>query len=299
MGSDTETSLPKRAGVIGVTSLVGEYLLAVLAQADWKVFAFSRREISHVNNGVKWRRLPSLVPISETPMPFWIYLAPIWTIQEHFALLEAHGARRVVALSSTSRFTKDDSSDPAEQDVANKLADGEARLQAWAEDRGIEWVIIRPTLIYGLGKDKNISEIASFIHRWSFFPLLGDASGLRQPVHAGDVAKACYAAMSSQSGVNQTYNLCGGEILPYKEMVSRVFSALEKKPRFARLPRWVFMTAIGLIRILPRFRHWSICMVDRMNRDMIFDHNAAEETLGVSPRPFNLEARDLPECRRL
>ena len=96
-------------------------------------------------------------------------------------MLERYGACRVVALSSTSRFTKDDSSDPEEQAIALRLADAEARVQAWAASHGVEWVILRPTLIYGLGRDKNIAEIARFIRRFGFFPLFGKAKGLRQP----------------------------------------------------------------------------------------------------------------------
>ena len=78
-------------------------------------------------------------------------MAPIWVLPDYFALIEAAGARRVVVLSSTSRFIKVDSGDTAEQATAAKLIDGETRVQAWAESRGIEWVILRPTLIYRPG----------------------------------------------------------------------------------------------------------------------------------------------------
>ena len=78
-------------------------------------------------------------------------MAPIWVLTDYFALIEAAGARRVVVLSSTSRFIKVDSGDTAEQVTAAKLIDGETRVQAWAESRGIEWVILRPTLIYRPG----------------------------------------------------------------------------------------------------------------------------------------------------
>ena len=83
--------------------------------------------------------------------PYWICVAPIWVLPDYFALIEAAGARRVVVLSSTSRFTKVGSGDTAEQATAAKLIDGETRVQAWAESRGIEWVILRPTLIYRPG----------------------------------------------------------------------------------------------------------------------------------------------------
>jgi hypothetical protein len=46
---------------------------------------------------------------------------------------------------------------------------GEENLKAWAESKGVEWVILLPTLIYGHGRDKNISEIIQFIRRFSDF----------------------------------------------------------------------------------------------------------------------------------
>ncbi len=299
MLSDTASFSRNSVGVIGATSLVGECLLPLLSRSDLRVIAYSRREQKSQNAGVVWAQFSPFAPQPEISLHVWISLAPIWKLPEHFSMLEAYGAKRVVALSSTSRFTKDNSSDPAEQDIAHKLQAGEKQLQAWAESKGIEWVTIRPTLIYGLGRDRNISEIARFICRWGFFPLLGRAQGLRQPVHAEDVARACYASALSQSGINQAYNICGGETLPYMDMVSRVFAALGKRPHFTRIPHWLWAIAIATIRLLPRFRHWSINMVDRMNSDMVFDDNKIKVTLGITPRPFNLEARDLPECHRL
>ena len=183
-----------------------------------------------------------------------------------FRCLEAYGARRVVALSSTSRFTKDDSSDPEEQAIALRLADAEARVQAWAASHGVEWIILRPTLIYGRGRDKNIAEIARFVRRFGFFPLFGKANGLRQPLHAHDVAGACLAALDSPVAANRAYNLSGAETLPYRDMVARIFSALGRPVRLLPVPLFVFRFAVALLRLVPRYRNWSPAMAERMNR---------------------------------
>ncbi len=224
----------------------------------------------------------------------WICVAPIWVLPDYFDWLKASGARRVVALSSTSRFTKEDSSDSEEQTVARRLAACEARLQSWADENGVEYVILRPTLIYGRGRDKNIAEIARFIRRFKFFPLLGRATGLRQPVHAEDVAGACLAALETESASSRAYNLSGGETLTYREMVNRVFAALGRRPLLLSVPLWSFGVAVKCLRLLPRYRHCSIAMAERMNRDLVFDHAEATRDLGFSPRPFRLEAEDLP-----
>jgi nucleoside-diphosphate-sugar epimerase len=217
----------------------------------------------------------------------------VWVLPQYFSILERYGARRVVALSSTSRFTKTDSSDPAENAVASRLAEGEARLRTWAESKGVEWVILRPTLIYGRGRDKNIAEITRFVGRFGFFPLLGKAMGLRQPIHAEDVAAACVAALNAPAAANHAYNISGGETLPYREMVRRVFAALQRRPRLVTIPLGVFRMAVACLRVFPRYRHWSAAMAERMNRDLVFDHADAARDLGFSPRPFRLASEDV------
>jgi nucleoside-diphosphate-sugar epimerase len=182
----------------------------------------------------------------------------------------------------------------AEQATAAKLIDGETRLQAWAESRGIKWVILRPTLIYGLGRDKNISEIARFIRRFGFFSVLGEAKGLRQPIHAMDVAGACLAALQGSAASNRAYNISGGETLAYRDMVARIFMALGRLPRLLTVPLWVFRLAVTTLRCLPRYRQWSAAMAERMNHDLVFDHADAARDLDFKPRAFALAAEDLP-----
>lgn len=209
-------------------------------------------------------------------------------------MLEALGARRIVALSSTSRLTKQDSSDLGEQAVVRRLSEAEAKVQAWAAEQGVEWVILRPTLIYGLGRDKNIADIARFIRRFRFFPLLGKANGQRQPIHAQDVADACVAAMRAPGVKNRAYNISGGETLTYQEMVTRIFKAMDRPPLMPRVPLVAFRSAVSLLRLLPGYGHLSAAMAERMNRDLVFDHREATRDFAFKPRKFALSAQDLP-----
>lgn len=284
-------------GVLGATSLVGASLLPQLTEAGYQVKAFSRQINEEQLDGVDWQQLslPSIDFINKGGnTPYWICVAPIWVLPDYFSLLEVSGVRRVVVLSSTSRFTKGDSSDFEEQAVAQRLIDAENCVQAWAEDKSVEWVILRPTLIYGFGRDKNISEIARIISKFGFFPLFGDAMGFRQPVHAEDLASACVTALNGIGVVNQGYNISGGEILTYREMIARVFVAMGRPVRMVSLPLCLFRITVALLRCLPRYRYWSVAMAERMNRDLSIDHGDAVRDLDFNPRGFVLTAEDLP-----
>ena len=288
-----ETSV---TGLIGASSFIGASTIPLLVRDGRQVFAFSRNALGCKNEtGVTWLEPAALsyIHTDEHQIKEWLSMAPLRVLPEYFPMLEACGARRVVVLSSTSRFTKIESSDPAENAVAAKLAEGEQQLQTWAESKGIEWVILRPTLIYGLGRDKNISEIARFIRCFGFFPLLGNAMGLRQPIHVEDVAAACFAAMKSPITANRAYNISGGETLTYREMVRRVFAAMQSQPMFLTIPHFIFKMAVACLRVLPRYRQWSAAMAERMNCDLVFDHSDAARDLGFTPRSFQLAPGDV------
>ena len=280
--------------MLGATSLVGNYLLGLLSQSDFNISAFSRRDNDDCPaiKGVDWMQLdlntnkPKFNCISNKPIDFWISVAPIWILPNLFGLFETYGIKRIVALSSTSLFVKSDSSDPFEKNVAIKLSEGEQQLKTWANNNGIEWIILRPTLIYGAGRDKNVTEIANFIRRFGFFPLFGAARGLRQPVHANDIAAACLAALQNLSVVNHAYNLSGGETLTYRDMITRIFAAMGRRPQLVHVPLWFFRFGIAILHCLPRYRHWTTAMAERMNQDLCFDHSEASRDFGYLPKNF-------------
>lgn len=294
------TQNKESVGVIGAASMIGKYLLPLLLDQGFNVVAFSRHKKNLQQSdhpALKWALLP--VPDAAGPsgpkgtsIRYWISLAPITALPDYYSLLLGHDARHIVALSSTSRFTKLDSSDLTEKALAFSLAEKEKDLTAWAETRNVTFTILRPTMVYDWGHDTNITVLAAFIKRFSFFCLFGEACGLRQPVHARDVASACASAISSTSAANRSYNLSGAEKLTYREMVGRIFSALAKKPRFLKCPLWLFGLAVFVLRVLPRYRRWSAAMAQRMNKDMVFDHSEARRDLGFMPRSFDLHADD-------
>ena len=206
----------KNVGVLCSTSLVAQSLQPQLA-GSYRVIAFSRTVEKYSGSG---------------QIPLWVSLLPILTLAEWYPYIERYGPRRVVVLSSTSVFSKVNSSDESERVLATKFADAETDLAKWSQKRSIECVILRPTLIYGRGLDRNVSQIARFIRRFGFFPICSPANGLRQPIHVDDVAWACKSALETASAEGHSYNISGGETLTYKEMVTRIFATFEKKQMF-------------------------------------------------------------------
>ena len=286
-------------GVLGATSPVGTQVLSQLAKKGINVIAFSRKPALLSDKTTRWVSLSDLnVSALESQLgtiPVWISASPIWVMPQHFELIAKLGGRRVVCVSSTSRFTKTTSSNPYEEQVVQKLVDGEHDLMNWAKPLGIDWTVLRPTLIYGRGNDRNLSEIIKIIKKFGFFPLFGKAEGLRQPIYVDDVAAACVQAAFSANAADKAYNISGAEQLSYKEMVSRVFTAMGRKPRLFTINLTIFNCALFFLTKIPRYKNWNADMVLRMNRDMVFDHDEAGRDFGFNPKRFHLTDQDVKQ----
>ena len=216
----------------------------------------------------------------------WIHIAPLYLANPWLERAARSGIHQFVGFGTTSIFTKQNSSDPGECRFIADILETEKRIMQISEGAGIAWTVLRPTLIYGCGRDHNVSFIQQMIRFFGFFPVVGDAHGLRQPVHAEDLADACAASLNNGLAANKVFNLSGGETLAYFAMVERIFLSQNKKPRFIRVPVPLLKFVIKVLSLLPRWKHLTPDMVDRINQDMVFDHSDAARDLNYSPRSF-------------
>ena len=277
--------------IVGATSQIGRCLLPRLTECGTEVIATTRQPIPELQPGpATWLRLDLDCADDDrakvTRVETLIHLAPIFTLPGFLARSAPPELTRVLAFSTTSAVTKADSLDFRERLYVERVLEAEAFVQSWCDGQNVAWAIFRPTMIYGLGLDNNVSFIARFIHRCGFFPLVGAGIGKRQPVHAADLASACLAALTSDTAWSRIYHLGGGEVLSYRTMVERIFAALGRKPRFIRLPVPLLRMALSGLRHLRRYDYLSPEMADRIDRDMVFDLGEAAHELSYAPRPF-------------
>lgn len=222
-----------------------------------------------------------------------LHTAPIWLLPGHVGYLARIGTTRIVCFSSTSLATKRTSANRKEREVAARLESAEARL--WDESARFEvaTTILRPTMIYGYGRDGNVSTIAAFIRRFGFFAVAGRASGKRQPVHADDLCTAAITALDREETHGRTYDVGGGEILAYRAMIERIFTSLNKPVRIVGIPVRLYKCLLGAAAFSGRTVTGS--MAERMNRDLVVDNSSAGRDLDFDPESFlRYPQRDLP-----
>ena len=284
MNENTENAQSKSL-VIGGTGLVGGYIVEHLVRRGERPAALSRSEQGKL--GIDWFRGDLEKPDTLNFPPF----ATLYCTADAILLANAlprllnPSLRRVVAFSSTSVLTKQDTEVLAERETIRKLADAERAIATACEQHNVGWTILRPTLIYTEGRDTNITPLSRLIRRFGFMPLVGGGKGLRQPVHAEDLAIGAVAAATCPAAVNKIYSLPGGETLTYREMIGRIFDGLRLPRRTISVPASLWKASFVLVK--PLFPGANVAMGTRMMKDMTFDSTPAMRDFGWNPRKFN------------
>jgi uncharacterized protein YbjT (DUF2867 family) len=277
---DVMTSL-----VIGATGIVGGYIVDRLLQAGERPIALSRSTRSSATD-VEWLK-------GDLAEPANLKLPPVTTLYctAHAGLLANALPRfysplltRVVAFTSTSIVTKIDSDIVAERESVRLWAEAEQKLISTCDSLGVAWTVLRPTLIYDEGRDANITRLSRLIQKLGFMPLAGSGSGLRQPVHAEDLAIGALAAAASPAAANKIYAIPGKDTITYREMVGRIFDGLHKPRRIIPVPPALWRAAFSLAK--PFVPNANVAMGNRMAKDMIFDSAPAMVDFGWNPREF-------------
>src|SRR5262249_45951694 len=268
--------------VIGGSGLVGGYIVDRLVKRGQRPLALSRTPRN--SQLVGWYGGDLHLPDALKFPPF----ATLYCTADAVVLAEAlprlihPELKRVVAFSSTSVITKQDTEVASERAMIKRLAAAERQIAAICEQAGVGWTILRPTLIYAEGRDTNITPLSRLIRKFGFMPLVGGGPGLRQPVHAEDLAIGAIAAATSDAAVNKFYSLPGSDTLTYREMIGRVFDGLGRPRRFVPVPPWLWRLIFAAAK--PLLPTPNVAMGFRMVKGMTFGAGPAPKESGWSPR---------------
>ena len=200
---------------------------------------------------------------------------------------EDAGLRRAVFVSTTA--------------VATRLPAATRRIRLEAErviqDSGLDWTVLRPTMVYGHPGDRNLSRLLALLHRVPLVPVPGGGRGLQQPVHVDDLAAAVLAAAEAAHAVGRRYDVAGPEPVTFRELLEQAGEAVGRRPLLVPTPlgptAWL-LARYEELSSRPRLRAEQ---VRRLAEDKVFDITPAVRDLGFRPRSFRdgirAEAREL------
>jgi nucleoside-diphosphate-sugar epimerase len=158
------------------------------------------------------------------------------------------GIKRAVFISTTAIFTQLNAKSKAIR-VAAELA---------IETSGLKYTILRPTMIYGSPRDRNMWRLIRFMRYSAIAPVFGDGKYLQQPIHVNDVAAAILACL--------------------KGMKKRVWKI--------HIPSKPVVSLLGLFEQIRLPFPIKAEQVLRLNENKDFSYAEAQRDFGFSPLSF-------------
>ena len=208
-------------------------------------------------------------------MEAMVHVAGIEYAPQVVEAARAAGVPRLVIVGSTSAHS------------AHEFRSGpKLRMEDLVRRSGLDYTLVRPTMIYGSELDKNVHRLLRFLDRSPIFPIFGPGTNLWQPVYHEDCARGLYEALVRPTAIGRSYDLPGASPLPYATLVETAARALGKNARLVRLPlepiRRVLLLAETLRLPLPVKSE----QVLRLREDKAYPYYEARRDLDYAPRPF-------------
>jgi uncharacterized protein YbjT (DUF2867 family) len=184
---------------------------------------------------------------------------------------------RVVALSTAGIYSRSRASAPlyAKNEEAIRAAHPRATL-------------VRPTMIYGSPRDRNVHRAIEVARRWRALPVPLGHPALVQPIHYADLALAVARIVDTDaSGV---IDAGGPDSLGVRDVARAIFHALGLPPRLLPVP---LRAAIPLARVVDALTasRWSE-RLERLREDRTVDNARLLQLTGVRLRGFDEGVRE-------
>ena len=184
---------------------------------------------------------------------------------------------QAVLVSSLRRFSR----------VPSASVDEVIEAESYAAQHSIRCTILRPSMIYGPGDDRNISRLVALLRRYSWIPVFGSGNYLQQPVYVEDVAESILTALQSPRTMGKSYALAGPEALGYNRLIDLVGAAIGVKPVKIHLPVGLALAGLWCLRKVGVWVGVDMEQIRRLQEDKSF--SIAEARADLNFRPVNFE----------
>jgi nucleoside-diphosphate-sugar epimerase len=186
------------------------------------------------------------------------------------------GMQRAIFLSTTAIFTQ----------LNAKSKSIRLDAERAIESSGLQYTILRPTMIYGSPRDRNMWRLIQFMRRSPIVPIFGDGNSLQQPIHVDDVAQAVIQCLVSGKTICKSYNIAGKHPLTYNQVIDTIDVQIKKRVMKFHIP---YAAAVAVMKFFERL-HIPLPIkaeqVLRLNENKDFEYEDAANDFGFTPLSF-------------
>jgi NADH dehydrogenase len=153
-------------------------------------------------------------------------------------LVNTEGTRNVVAAAGEAgvrRFVHLGALGVADDERLH-YASSKARAEALVAASGLDWTILKPSLLWGPG-DGFFNVIAGLVRLSpGLIPVPGDGRSRFQPLAVSDLARIVVAVLDDRGTVGRVYELGGPRIWTYREITAEVLRGMGRRRIMLPMP---------------------------------------------------------------
>lgn len=270
--------------VTGITGLTGRFLLSCLREAGYngpiRCLVREHSDVSWIKDDGVELRIGDVCDVQSlksalTGVSGVIHLVNIRSSPQIIEACHATGVRRVVIVTTTGIFSK-----------YRECSEEYKQLEKGIVESKLHYTIIRPTMIYGNERDKNIHKLVRIVDKYPIVPVVGSGQSLMQPIYARDLAAVIAAAYLHPVSIGKAYNVAGKYPVKYIDILKLIAATLKKRRLFVHIPYAVSMLAGYAGEIIPNGLI-NVEKVKRFREDRVFDYLEASHDLGFNPISFD------------
>jgi len=153
------------------------------------------------------------------------------------------------------------------------------------QESGLNYIIFRPSLIYGRKCKFGLYMIEKFINNFGFVPVFGDGEKLEQPIHVDECAEYInYYTLNNLSG--KIIELGGYEAMTYNNLCEKIASCMNKRVKLFHVPAWPFICALKFFEAINITLPISSEQIYHVDSDLSCNMQEIYRETGITQKSF-------------
>ena len=153
------------------------------------------------------------------------------------------------------------------------------------KESGLDYIIFRPSLIYGRKCKFGLYMIEKFINKFGFVPVFGDGKKLEQPIHVDECAEYInYYTLNNSSG--RIIELGGLDVMTYNELCEKIALCMNKRIKLLHVPAWPFICALKFFEAINITLPISSEQIYHVDSDLPCNMQEIYKETGITQKSF-------------
>jgi len=158
-------------------------------------------------------------------------------------------------------------------------------------ESGLDWVILRPSVIFGV-RDSMFDLVARSLKSTWPFAVVPRQDGLYQPIWRDDAALCVAATLRDGTLLGGTYELGGPDTWTYRELVGLALRQLKLRRIVLPLPSPLLLAGAGFPRLVGKRAMVTSSELRQLTHDNRTDPAVVREVFGIEPTSLSSKAEE-------